>query len=256
MKRGFGWKPDRKDDRDHVFAAPHFSVALPPSADFHKLMPQPYDQGETNSCVGHAAVAPIHQKLRETDDWFPSPLFVYSNARLLGEGAEGLLFDEGCQIRDAMKGLAQWGICHNDDWPLSNSNMTVKPPQRFYDNAKRGLVQRYMRVPQEEHALKSLLAMGKAVVFGFNVFPEFEGDVVAKKGLLSKPKAGETLIGGHAVCLVGYRDDMQLFLVRNSYGTDWGLPDALGHFYMPYSYVTDPRLASDFWTVQSFGGIG
>jgi C1A family cysteine protease len=47
---------------------------------------------------------------------------------------------------------------------------------------------------------------------------------------------------------VGYDDTQQTFLIRNSWGTGWGLNDN-GYFMMPYSYITNQNLASDFWTV-------
>jgi C1A family cysteine protease len=36
--------------------------------------------------------------------------------------------------------------------------------------------------------------------------------------------------------------------VRNSWGPAWGQK---GYFAMPYSYLTDHRLASDLWTIRS-----
>jgi len=46
---------------------------------------------------------------------------------------------------------------------------------------------------------------------------------------------------------VGYDDVSQRFTVRNSWGTTWGLA---GYFTMPYAYLTNGKLASDFWTIR------
>ena len=46
---------------------------------------------------------------------------------------------------------------------------------------------------------------------------------------------------------VGYDDAKQWFIVRNSWGTGWGMK---GYFTLPYAYVTDDNLASDFWTIR------
>jgi C1A family cysteine protease len=35
--------------------------------------------------------------------------------------------------------------------------------------------------------------------------------------------------------------------VRNSWGPTWGQQ---GYFTLPYAYLTDPNLASDFWTIR------
>ena len=49
---------------------------------------------------------------------------------------------------------------------------------------------------------------------------------------------------------IGYNDYEKRFLVRNSWGPDWGLRGTnAGYFTMPYDYLANPNLASDFWCV-------
>jgi C1A family cysteine protease len=94
------------------------------------------------------------------------------------------------------------------------------------------------------------LAGGDPVIFGFSVYEFFDSAEMADTGILQMP-GQDRMAGGHAVVLCGYNDATQLFLVRNSWGADWGLPTARGHFRMPYEYVMNPDLSSDFWTIQS-----
>ena len=61
------------------------------------------------------------------------------------------------------------------------------------------------------------------------------------------PAAGESVLGGHAVMAVGYDDSQQRFIVRNSWGDGWGMK---GYFTMPYAYLTERNLSSDFWTIR------
>jgi len=55
------------------------------------------------------------------------------------------------------------------------------------------------------------------------------------------------VLGGHAVLAVGYDDDQQRFIVRNSWGDTWGIK---GYFTMPYAYLLDSNLSDDFWTLR------
>ena len=61
------------------------------------------------------------------------------------------------------------------------------------------------------------------------------------------PKPDEKLLGGHAVMAVGYDDTTEVFVIRNSWGNKWG---DKGYFYMPYKFITNTDLASDFWVVE------
>ena len=67
---------------------------------------------------------------------------------------------------------------------------------------------------------------------------------VAANGIVPMPNTKtETLDGGHCTCIVGYDNTKQWFICANSWGTSWG---DKGYFYMPYAYITNPNLASDF----------
>jgi C1A family cysteine protease len=61
------------------------------------------------------------------------------------------------------------------------------------------------------------------------------------------PSPKEKLVGGHAVLAVGYDHPREQFIVRNSWGADWGMQ---GYCTMPYSYLLDSNLSDDFWTVK------
>ena len=60
------------------------------------------------------------------------------------------------------------------------------------------------------------------------------------------PTKNEKVLGGHAVMLCGYDDKTEMFIVRNSWGSEWG---DKGYFYMPYDFIK--QYASDFWVLYS-----
>ena len=43
-----------------------------------------------------------------------------------------------------------------------------------------------------------------------------------------------SLRGGHAICVVGYDDDTQLFKFKNSWSNSWG---DNGYGYLPYEFM-------------------
>ncbi len=66
------------------------------------------------------------------------------------------------------------------------------------------------------------------------------------------PETNEVILGGHAVVVCGYEDDMTAngetgyFIIRNSWGSDWG---SNGYFYMPYKFV--PKGCFDCWILET-----
>ena len=86
-------------------------------------------------------------------------------------------------------------------------------------------------------------------MFGFTVYESFESDQVAKTGVVPFPNLQtEQVLGGHAVLAVGYDDGQQRFIVRNSWGPNWGMK---GYFTLPYPYLLQGTLSSDLWTIRS-----
>lgn len=95
--------------------------------------------------------------------------------------------------------------------------------------------------------MKACLASGSPFVFTFGIYSGAESPEAAKTNVMPVPKKGETFVGNHAVMAVGYEEERQQFIVRNSWGPKWGMA---GYFWLPYAYATDAKLAGDFWTLR------
>ncbi|HTY87768.1 MAG TPA: C1 family peptidase [Candidatus Acidoferrum sp.] len=243
----YGWVPDLPDQRDHLYAAPvEWLAVLPARVDLCPQCPPVYDQGPLGSCTANAIAAAIEfDRLKQKlSDFVPSRLFIYYNERVIEHTAD---FDSGAQIRDGIKSVARQGDCPESEWPYVIARFKTRPPARCYADALPYRVVLYQRLTPVLSQLKGCLASGYPFVFGFTVYESFESARVAKTGHASLPGAGERAIGGHAVMGVGYNDARQWFVIRNSWGARWGLK---GYFTLPYAYLTDENLATDFWTIR------
>jgi hypothetical protein len=167
---------------------------------------------------------------------------VYYDERVIeGTVAE----DVGANLRDGIKVLAA-GIAPEALWPYDVTQFAVAPPPA-YRAACVNQALAYEAVEQTADAIEAALAAGCPVVLGFTVYGSFESDAVAQSGVVPMPGPNEPPIGGHAVCLVGYDHAAQLFLMRNSWGPEWGQG---GYGQIPYAYVLDPNQASDLWALS------
>lgn len=244
--RNYGWIPDLPDHRDHTLALYYSAPHLPAKVDLHASFPPVYDQGTLGSCTANAiAAAYDFERNRQKLEFLnPSRLFIYFNERAM-EGTAGT--DSGAALRDGMKSVSSEGVCPESMWPYVIERFANQPPTNCYTAATQWKAAQYSRVGQDLASMKSCLAAGFPFVFGFTVYQSFETDAVAHTGKVPMPSPVESVLGGHAVVAVGYSDASQRFLVRNSWGSQWGIN---GHFTIPYAYLLDSNLANDFWTIR------
>ncbi len=244
----YGWVRDIPDHRDHLYAAPIANlVALPPMVDLRSQCPPVYDQGQLGSCTGNGIAAAIQFERRKQNlmpDFIPSRLFIYYNERVM---EHTVYSDSGAMIRDGIKSVGQQGDCPESEWPYDITKFSTKPTQICYSNALKYKAVLYQKVLQNLNQLKGCLASGYPFVFGFTVYESFESQQVAHSGIVPMPASGEKLMGGHCDVAVGYDDSKQCFIIRNSWGDKWGMQ---GYCTMPYAYLADANLASDFWTIR------
>ncbi len=248
----YGWVPDLPDQRDFMFSAPPpLLAALPPRVDLRPQCPPVYDQGQLGSCTGNSIAGAIQfERMKQqlpNADLVPSRLFIYYNERVVEDDVQQ---DAGAQIRDGIKVTATDGVCFEsgpNPWPYDITKFAVAPPAACDQAATANKVMQYSRLTQVADQLRGCLAGGNPFVFGFTVYESFESPAVAASGVVPMPGADEKTLGGHAVMAVGYDDPSQTFIVRNSWGPGWGQQ---GYFTIPYGYLTNDNLASDFWTIK------
>lgn len=247
----YGYKPDLPDKRDLKYReAWQVLATLPPMVDLRNVYPfDIYNQGMLGSCTGNSIAADIQYLLLKQGKYevfTPSRLFIYYNERAI-EG--NVCTDSGAAIRDGIKSVNEQGVCPENMWAYDISKFTEKPPQECYQEALKHQALIYARIEVGNlDVMKSCLAEGFPFVPGFSVYQSFESQQVAQTGIMPMPDFdNESIVGGHAVMAMGYDDDKECFIIRNSWGSNWG---DKGYFYMPYEFISDPDLVGDVWAIR------
>jgi C1A family cysteine protease len=243
----YGWIPDLPDHRDILYGAVHrIPKKLPGKVDLRASCSPVENQGRLGSCTANALVGMLEyleiiHKIPFVD---LSRLFVYYNERVIEHTVNE---DSGAMLRDGIKTLVKQGVCLEKNWPYKISKFTVKPTPYCYTEALDHQVLSYQRI-LTVNEMRACLAAKFPFVFGFAVYESFESEAVAKTGIVPMPKFSERLLGGHAVLGVGYNNAKKQFIVRNSWGKEWGIQ---GYFMMPYEYLANRNLSDDFWMVKA-----
>lgn len=223
--------------------------SLPPRVDLRPFMTAVENQGETNSCAANAVAGAYEYLVKRhlgDDAYDVSRLFIYYNGRAV-DGWESQ--DEGSVIGSLIEALKQYGACSEQTWPFKERSVNKEPSAQAYEEAASFLIEDCAVVPTSLDAWKSVLAEGYPIIFGISLFQSF--DRQRKPGLVPMPsrtEASRESHGGHAMLAVGYSDADRVFVVRNSWGTDWG--DA-GYCYIPYDYLCNEKFNNgDSWIIR------
>jgi C1A family cysteine protease len=257
LGKGLGRKPDKADTRDRTIgayqAAPlrETGAPLPSSTDVFAGLNLPvYDQGQLGSCTANAGVLYrrfLAQKFAKysAPDQDLSRLFLYYQERVLDGDPNS---DDGASVRDVFKVLTSLGVCPASDDRYNSALFASAAANDSAQDLAGAAVYKigaYHRIPDVDTA-RSVLASGYAIELGFTVYASFES--IGPDGMMPMPASGEQVIGGHAVVIHGYDDTMKgdgCFVVRNSWGADWG---AKGDFFMQYAFLQDVNLSQfDMW---------
>ena len=240
----YGCIRDAHDTRDRLFLPPPVKLAdYPRRLDWRPHLPPCYNQGAAGTCGPNTMAGAVQflQGQQGKPLVMPSRLFVYWNTEGI-EGTQGT--DSGVQIRDLIKATNKFGVCPETEWPYDIAQIPTAPPSQCFSDATQQLLLDYQRVDNTSMgAMVAALNVGP-VLGGFTVYDSFESDAVASTGVVPMPSGGEDVQGGHAVLTCGYDLDLGVYIVRNSWDTDWGQD---GYFTVPRAYWESRKLASDYW---------
>lgn len=232
---------------DHVpapklaFALVPFSITLPPKVDLRAQMPPIRNQQNRGTCVAFATLAVLEHKLLAAEDM--SEQFQYCMCKQ-ADGDPG----PGTYLAYSFPSLTTNGCCREATWPYvpnddpGNEGQGPAPASAVAEAASFIQPSTRQLPPTSVQAIKVELAAGRCVAFSIPVFDSwYLNQAVIDTGDLIMPLSSEPVVGGHAMCFVGYEDSTEpgnpgggRFLLRNSWGTGWG---AQGYGTIPYSYI-------------------
>lgn len=222
------------------------------SVDLRPYFRAAQSQGQQGSCLSFTitSIFEYMMKVNQSENCDLSEAFLYYNARNLDQtGDVSVNTDTGSRFKPAMDSLTQYGIALEMYCPYDEGVYDRKPSEAAYADAATRKLIKALNVDRNVEAVKSAIAEGYPVAASFTLCESF----VPAGGYISMPtpeEIAETLKNEdnpekmakhtrHAMAIVGFSDELQMFLVRNSWGQDWG---DNGYCYIPYTYVAHEDL--------------
>ncbi len=209
------------------------------------------DQGMLGSCVGFATASlkewkekTEHQKEvlagkkdhREGKKYDYSEQWIYWNCKKIDQWPG----EDGTSIRCAMKVLNKIGVPTENAWPYSDSPVDIGEPKNWANLVARWAISgSYWRI-ENLIELKSAL-QDAPVILGVLVFQEWG----SRSGYIGYPSNPDAILGGHAICAVGYNDDKGVVKFKNSWSKEWG---DNGYGYLTYRYIDE--FMTDAWATR------
>lgn len=232
---------------------PEREASLPSELDWRNVNGVSYaspilNQGRCGSCVAFAAIATLETQMNITRNTPDSP-WAFSPQHLFSCGGGGCGF--GWQPSEAVDYLKSSGVPDEACFPYASGALgdDVACGKTCGGAATRSLKLAGSTTPtsdfEDVEAVKRALQHGPLIT----VMTVYEDFFYYKSGVY-KHTAGE-IAGGHAISIVGYSDSDRAWVVRNSWGDDWG-----DNGYFRIAWGDESGLARETWGLDVPGADG
>ena len=226
--------PSRKTETDWqiddalgagALAAP---AAPPASIDLRAAWWTIGDQENTGSCVGWASTDSVARYMlvkagRLAQNAKLSPRFTWMASKETDPFTtlpETMIEGAGTTLKASVDILRKFGAVPETSLPFHiTTAMFTGNENTFFATAATRKIASYFNLQRNTASWKAWLAAHGPILVGLNV--DHTWDNAAATGGKLDTFQPNTVRGGHAVALVGYRTDGR-FIVRNSWGTAWG----------------------------------
>lgn len=199
------------------------------------------NQGQFGACTAFASLQWRGALRRQAGLSWPEPAYFanyYEERKMIGTINQ----DSGASMPIAVEVLEQYGAMPAGDDPYTPADFALNP-LNAWDVGLKLSPSKVLAISDETKLTDTLdaLSQGHPVLFGMVVFAELESEQVAQTGVLPMPANPNYSLGGHAVNAVDFDDVNKRILVRNQWGSGWGIKSPAqqqGCFWMPYEYFT------------------
>ncbi len=235
--RNFGQNEDGTDNRPGNAEYTH-----PNLVDHRPMQSAVQHQGRRNSCGVFSLLGGVEAlgqgvpyDLSEQDGFYLASAHIGRNPSL----------DEGVWPHEMAEALQKNMVCREVDWPYQKEKENL-PSQRPYNAAANGvcgLFQFYYFTVDEDlrnnvKQIERLLSLGTDVSASFyvawdNKVARNTGEITVRYDQNGQPLKSKAL---HAMLIVGYNSEDRYFIVKNSYGADWGKE---GYCHLSYDYFSN-----------------
>ena len=210
---------------------------LPEEVDLRKMFTPIKNQGSLGSCSAFAMVSIYEYILKKNEkcDTDLSELFAYHNARVRAN--KSVDAEDGSSLYDIVMGMGEQGICLEKYHPYTVDRNAAEPSLEAKTDAETRKVTKALNVERKIDHIKAAVAEGYPVAISLCIYDSF----ATNTGFVSYPSDAELKgdAGYHAMVVCGYSDKEKVFVVRNSWGEDFG---DNGYCYIPYSYIGNDSL--------------
>lgn len=208
------------------------------------------NQGQQGSCLSFTLTSIFEYMMKASgnSEFDLSEAFLYYNARDLDQSGN-VNEDKGTRFHPSIDALRKFGLALEKVWPYKEGVYDEKPNKEAYDDAANRKLITALNVRLNSEAIKSALADGYPVAGSFVLCSSFynageyipmpTAEEIEESKKKSEDSENNNRHGHHAMTIVGFSDQLRMFLVRNSWGTDWG---DKGYCYIPYEYIDNPDL--------------
>lgn len=248
--------PSRKTETDWPFEAAVRSAAIsavkaaPTSVDLRATWWNVGDQEDTGSCVGWASTDGVMRyhlvkagKLGKQERVSPRATWMASKETdEFVNRPETFIEGAGTSLKAAMDICRKYGVVPEPMLPFHiGTKMYVGDEDAFFATAAQRRAASYFNLGKSFVKWRTWLASNGPVMVALNVDATWD-NATATNGLLDTFQPN-TVRGGHAVCLVGYRADKR-FIIRNSWGAAWG--------HKGFAYASEAYITAGFYN-ESYG---